>query len=39
MRVLVIDDHPLIQEIVPAVLVKAFGEVVVDTQSTLEAGI
>ncbi len=39
MRVLVIDDHPLIQEIVPAVLAKAFGEVVVDTESTLEAGI
>ena len=39
MRVLVIDDHPLIQEIVPAVLVKTFGEVVVDTQSTLEAGL
>lgn len=39
MRVLVIDDHPLIQEIVPAVLGKAFGEVVVDTESTLEAGI
>ena len=39
MRVLVIDDHPLIQEIVPAVLVKAFGGVVVDTASTLEAGL
>jgi DNA-binding NarL/FixJ family response regulator len=39
MRALVIDDHPLIQEIVPAVLAKAFGEVAVATESTLEAGI
>jgi len=39
MRVLVIDDHPLIQEIVPAVLAKALGEVAVATESTLEAGI
>ena len=39
MRVLVIDDHPLIQEIVPAVLVRALGEVVVDSASTLEAGL
>jgi DNA-binding NarL/FixJ family response regulator len=39
MRALVIDDHPLIQEIVPAVLAKALGEVDVATESTLEAGI
>jgi DNA-binding NarL/FixJ family response regulator len=39
MRVLVIDDHPLIQEILPAVLVRAFGEVVVEAESTLEAGL
>jgi DNA-binding NarL/FixJ family response regulator len=39
MRALVIDDHPLIQEIVPAVLAKALGEVAVTTESTLEAGI
>ena len=38
MRALVIDDHPLIQEIVPAVLAKAFGDVAVTTESTLEAG-
>ena len=39
MRALVIDDHPLIQEIVPAVLARALGEVAVATESTLEAGI
>lgn len=39
MRALVIDDHPLIREIVPAVLQKALGEVVVSTEATLEAGI
>ena len=39
MRALVIDDHPLIHEIVPAVLAKALGEVAVTTESTLEAGI
>jgi DNA-binding NarL/FixJ family response regulator len=39
MRVLVIDDHPLIHEIVPALLEKALGEVVVATEATLEAGI
>ena len=39
MRALVIDDHPLIQEIVPAVLAKAFGDVAVATESTLEAGL
>ena len=39
MHALVIDDHPLIQEIVPALLAKALGEVAVATESTLEAGI
>jgi DNA-binding NarL/FixJ family response regulator len=39
MRALVIDDHPLIHEIMPAVLRKALGEVTVATQSTLEAGL
>ena len=39
MRVLVIDDHPLIREIVPAVLARAFGEVMVATEATLEAGL
>lgn len=39
MRALVIDDHPLIQEIVPAVLARALGEVMVATEATLEAGI
>jgi len=39
MRALVIDDHPLIQEIMPAVLAKALGDVAVATESTLEAGI
>jgi len=39
MRVLVIDDHPLIQEIVPTVLARALGEVAVATEGTLEAGL
>jgi DNA-binding NarL/FixJ family response regulator len=39
MRVLLIDDHPLIQEIVPAVLARALGEVAVGTEATLEAGL
>ena len=39
MRALLIDDHPLIQEIVPAVLAKALGEVAVSTEGTLEAGL
>jgi len=39
MRALVIDDHPLIQEIVPAVLARALGEVMVASEATLEAGI
>ncbi len=39
MRALVIDDHPLIHEIMPALLKKALGEVIVATEATLEAGI
>jgi DNA-binding NarL/FixJ family response regulator len=39
MRALVIDDHPLIREIVPAVLARTFGEVLVATEPTLEAGL
>jgi DNA-binding NarL/FixJ family response regulator len=39
MRALVIDDHPLIQEIVPAVLKKALGKGTVATASSLEAGL
>lgn len=39
MRALVIDDHPLIREIVPAVLARTFGEVLVATEATLEAGL
>ena len=39
MRALVIDDHPLIREIVPAVLARTFGEVMVATEATLEAGL
>jgi DNA-binding NarL/FixJ family response regulator len=39
MRALVIDDHPLIHEIMPAVLAKALGEVAVATEATLEAGL
>ena len=39
MRVLVIDDHPLIQEIVPVVLAKALGDVTVATEATLEGGL
>jgi DNA-binding NarL/FixJ family response regulator len=39
MRALVIDDHPLIHEILPAVLRKALGEVTVATEATLEAGL
>jgi DNA-binding NarL/FixJ family response regulator len=39
MRALVIDDHPLIREIVPTVLTRTFGEVVVATEATLEAGL
>ena len=34
-----IDDHPLIHEILPAVLRKALGEVSVATEATLEAGL
>jgi DNA-binding NarL/FixJ family response regulator len=39
MRALVIDDHPLIHEIMPAMLRKALGEVTVATEATLEAGL
>ena len=39
MRALVIDDHPLIHEIMPAVLRKALGDVTVATEATLEAGL
>jgi two-component system, NarL family, nitrate/nitrite response regulator NarL len=39
MRALVIDDHPLVHEIIPAVLRKALGEVAVTTEITLEAGL
>lgn len=39
MQVLVIDDHPLIHEIMPAVLARALGEVAVNIESTLEAGL
>jgi DNA-binding NarL/FixJ family response regulator len=39
MRALVIDDHPLIHEIMPSVLAKALGEVAVATEATLEAGL
>ncbi len=39
MRALVIDDHPLVHEIMPAMLRKALGEVGVVTETTLEAGL
>jgi DNA-binding NarL/FixJ family response regulator len=39
MRALVIDDHPLIHEIMPAVLRKALGEIDVATEATLEDGL
>jgi len=39
MRALVVDDHPLIREIVSAVLAKTFGEVLVATEATLEAAL
>jgi DNA-binding NarL/FixJ family response regulator len=39
MRALVIDDHPLVHEIMPAVLRKALGDVSVATEATLEAGL
>jgi DNA-binding NarL/FixJ family response regulator len=39
MRALVIDDHPLVHEIIPAVLAKALGEVAVESEATLEAGL
>lgn len=37
MEVLIVDDHPLIQEILPAVLKRAFGEVSVVAVGDLEA--
>jgi DNA-binding NarL/FixJ family response regulator len=39
MRALVIDDHPLVHEIMPSVLRKALGDVSVATEATLEAGL
>lgn len=39
MEVLLIDDHPLIQEILPAIVRKAFGKAAVHVASTLEDGI
>jgi DNA-binding NarL/FixJ family response regulator len=39
MRALVIDDHPLIHEIMPSVLRKALGDVEVVTEATLEDGL
>jgi DNA-binding NarL/FixJ family response regulator len=39
MRALVVDDHPLIREIVSAVLAKTFGEVMVAAEATLEAAL
>lgn len=39
MRALVIDDHPLVHEIMPVVLRKALGEVAVATEATLEGGL
>ena len=39
MRALVIDDHPLIHEILPSVLRKALGDVTVATEASLEAGL
>jgi DNA-binding NarL/FixJ family response regulator len=39
MRALVVDDHPLIREIVPAVLARTFGEIAVATEATLEAAL
>jgi DNA-binding NarL/FixJ family response regulator len=39
MRALIIDDHPLVHEIMPVVLRKALGEVAVATEATLEGGL
>jgi len=39
MRALIIDDHPLVHEILPTVLRKALGEVSVVTETTLDAGL
>jgi DNA-binding NarL/FixJ family response regulator len=39
MRALVIDDHPLVHEIMPAMLRKAIGAVSVASEGTLEGGL
>src|SRR5688572_17175963 len=39
MRALVIDDHPLVHEIMPAMLRRALGDVSVASEGTLEAGL
>jgi DNA-binding NarL/FixJ family response regulator len=39
MRALVVDDHPLVHEILPAVLRKALGDVAVASETTLEGGL
>jgi len=39
MRALVIDDHPLVHEIMPAMLRRALGDVAVASEATLEGGL
>ena len=39
MRALVVDDHPLVHEILPVMLRKALGDVSVASEGTLEAGL
>ena len=39
MRALVIDDHPLVHEIMPSMLRRALGDVAVASEATLEAGL
>jgi DNA-binding NarL/FixJ family response regulator len=39
MRALVIDDHPLVHEIMPAMLRRALGDVSVASEATLEGGL
>jgi DNA-binding NarL/FixJ family response regulator len=39
MRALLIDDHPLVHEIMPVVLRRALGEVSVASEATLEGGL
>jgi DNA-binding NarL/FixJ family response regulator len=39
MRALLIDDHPLVHEIMPVVLRRALGEVAVASEATLEGGL